>query len=471
MRILLTAALASLLAALIPNSGFAADDADLRPYLRVDLEKVTIRRAPKGRYAMYGGLTLLPEGEIFCVYKVGSRDPETGSPWTVRDETIVWTVSSDRGRAWPGTENLIYRNPQTRQENCCGTGYLAEDGTIRHPFYILNPDYEERAQPQNYSHVHLAETPDRGKSWSIRKIDVPLALAASFGGIRQLDDNTLLWCVYGAAEPNTFRHQSAVLRSTDDGRSWSDYTIIGDSADPDGGPARLNETGLAQLPSGTLVSVSRTQYGGFPLYQGVSRDRGHTWTVRRNGLTGLCPALCATRSGPPEGTLVLVYHDRWGAHESKGGVYIACSTDEGRTWGEPMWISAGAYPCAIEVEPGRMFASYYRGCAELQGALFHVPFPSGLRAVARSEPSGVELRWDSYAGKKAGAYLYRIYRSAEPDFSPAPATQIAEVRGENTFVDRRADADRVWYYRVVVYEGDRPVGRSWAASSLAVSAE
>ena len=76
----------------------ATADTMMRPYIKADMEHVVIRKAPKGRYAMYCGVTKLPDGEIFCVFKVGSRDPKTGSPWTVRDETMVWTKSKDGGR-------------------------------------------------------------------------------------------------------------------------------------------------------------------------------------------------------------------------------------------------------------------------------------------------------------------------------------------------------------------------------------
>ena len=78
---------------------------------------------------------------------------------------------------------------------------------------------------------------------------------------------------------------------------------------------------------------------------------------------------------------MLVYHDRWGKHASKGGVYIAFSYDGGSTWGEPVWISGGAYPCAIELEPGVIFCSYYQSSVLLRGTIFKVPFPTGVRGA------------------------------------------------------------------------------------------
>jgi hypothetical protein len=49
----------------------AGEGMDMEAYLQHDMTHVVIRQAPKGRYAMYGGLTKLPDVEIFCVYKVG----------------------------------------------------------------------------------------------------------------------------------------------------------------------------------------------------------------------------------------------------------------------------------------------------------------------------------------------------------------------------------------------------------------
>ena len=432
---------------------------------RADMEHVVVRQAPSGRYAMYGGLTKLPDGEIFCVYKVGSLDPNTGSPWTVRDETIVWTKSQDQGHTWPQIENIIYADPCTRQENCCGTGYLAEDGRLIHPFYILNPDYTESSDPNNWSYVHLAETTDSGQTWQIPLLDLPLHIAASFGGIITLQDGTLLLNVYGAAEQGTFRHQAAILRSVDDANTWTDYTIIGATADPDGGPARLNETDIVQTSSGRLLSMSRTQYGGPALYRGFSSDGGWSWSVEDSGLHGLCPALEYTTQvgGPPEGIVAIVYHDRWGEHTDKGGIYIAFSCDEGQSWGEQTRISGGAYPCVIETEPGLMFCTYYRSSTVLRGTFFTVPFPTGLRATTTASNS-IRLEWDLYNGQKASDYSYHIYRSIYRGVELIDENRIGIVSETSSFNDEVLEPDTAYFYRVVARDGESQVGMSWLAT-------
>ena len=442
------------------------EEIGMEPYLEQDMKHVVIRKAPEGRYAMYGGLTKLPDGDIFCVYKVGSLDKKTGSPWTVRDETIVWSRSTNRGMTWPGTENLIYKDGKTRQECCCGKGYLAKNGTFMHPFYILNSDYEEEAKENNWSKVHLAVSPDQGKTWQIQRLDVPLSIAASFGGIVRLRDGTLLLNVYGAAERGSFRHQAALLRSKDDGETWSDYAIIGKDGDPDDkGPAKLNETDVVELPNGRLLSMSRTQYHNYPLYRGFSGDKGRMWAVGPSGLTGLCPSLCCTTAGPPEGTVALVYHDRWGKHATKGGVHVAFSYDGGATWGESSWISDGAYPCAIEMQPGVVFCSYYQSSVLLRGTIFRVPFPSGLRACGGAQRT--KLEWDVYSGAKAKEYAYRVYRCENADVEIASRNLLGASKEPGRYNDGHGEAGRVYFYRVAAYEGERQVGVSWVVAARA----
>ncbi len=209
--------------------------------------------------------------------------------------------------------------------------------------------------------------------------------------------------------------------------------------------------------------MSRTQYADFPLYRSVSGDGGKTWTTGPSGLTGLCPALCRTAAGPPEGVVAVAYHDRWGRHKDKGGVYVAFSHDHGATWGEPMWISGGAYPCMIEMEPGRVFCSYYQSSVRLCGSFLRIPFPTGLRA--RADEGGIRLEWDSYTGIKAKDYAYRIYRSAQPGDDMKAEDLVGTVKEANSYFDAGADSDKACYYRVAAFEGETRVNVSWATAA------
>ena len=141
--------------------------------------------------------------------------------------------------------------------------------------------------------------------------------------------------------------------------------------------------------------------------------------------------------GPAEGTLVLAYHDRWAGTPS-GGVYLACSYDGGTTWGEPMWISGGAYPCIIALDDGSLLCSYYQTNSLLRATVFKVPFPSGL--VTENSPAGLLVKWDTYSGEKAGVYRYRVYRAEEAPVQAGPDGLLGKWAGR--FVDETAEPVR-----------------------------
>jgi hypothetical protein len=97
-------------------------------------------------------------------------------------------------------------------------------------------------------------------------------------------------------------------------------------------------------------------------------------------MSGLCPSIWYTKAGPPSGTIVLAYHDRWGEHSDRGGVYLSFSHDKGETWATPIFIDSGAYPCLYELDKnsGKFLCGYYRSSSLLKGAFFSIPF-SGKR--------------------------------------------------------------------------------------------
>ena len=354
-----------------------------------------------------------------------------------------------------------------RSDNPRAKGYLAKDGRLVCPFQIAHPNFDDGVDgPNEWAHVHLAITRNGGKTWEIPKLDPPLAIASPCGGIVKLKDGTLLLALWGTAKLEEGLHKlyAGVLRSVDDGKTWSDYTIIGEHASSDGGPARIDETSIVELPSGKLLSMSRPT-----MLKGVSLDKGRTWkvgpsTLTRKGTSGLCPSMCYSEAGPPEGIVVLTYHDRWGEHANKGGMYIAFSYDEGQSWGEPMWFSGGAYPCVIETEPGQMFCTYYRSPALLKGVFFGVPFPTGLLTQSAGSNS-LKLKWDLYKGKKAKDYSYHIYRATDSDVKLTEENRIGIVKQANSFNDKSLKQDKVYYYRVVARDGKNQVGVSWLAAS------
>lgn len=130
----------------------------------------------------------------------------------------------------------------------------------------------------------------------------------------------------------------AMVRSADEGRTWSAPAVLFDGPDDDRDPH------VAQMRDGTIVCSFfpyRQPAGQKPDYETCiveSRDGGRTW--------GTEPRLLARRwacSAPvremPDGTRLLgVYHEE--GDTAYGGVLR--STDGGRTWSDPIPIGKGS---------------------------------------------------------------------------------------------------------------------------------
>ena len=164
---------------------------------------------------------------------------------------------------------------------------------------------------------------------------------------------------------------------------------------------------------------------------------------------------------------MLAYHDRWGEHSDKGGVYFSFSYDEGETWGYPTFIDSGAYPCLCKLsdESNEFLCTYYRSLSLLKGVFFSIPFPTGIRAMADS--SSITVEWDHYRGKDAEAYEYHVYRSEKPDFALTQDTLVFSQRNIYSYHDKSVETGRTYYYRVGVYLDGEIAGRSWQVSAMA----
>lgn len=364
---------------------------------------VTIYKAKRGRSAMYAQLTPLRDGTLLCVFRDSQIDTGThgkkGSPWTVPGSRIVCIRSADGGRTWSKDPVFIYSDPaNSAYTSQCGHGYQAPDGTILAPFYVVTMTGE--GQPL---HIHwnlIAASRDNGNTWSVRRLpSAPFLTNPHYGGIHALPDGRL-WRVersrgYGITWDEAQRGERSwldvrpcvrIMQSADHGTTWHHRAYVGYD------PTRPKQTshfpkafdedepGLIRLPTGRILLIARPTF-----YQALSDDDGKTWrigpsTLTRKGATsGLCPAFLHTTAGPPGGTLVLAYHDRWGEHERRGGVYICFSHDQGTTWTKPVFLDGGAYPCLYERQlgSGRILCAYYRSSRELKGVFFTIPARRG----------------------------------------------------------------------------------------------
>jgi hypothetical protein len=147
------------------------------------------------------------------------------------------------------------------------------------------------------------------------------------------------------------KYRTLLAESQDRGASWSlTATIAADSAV---GSEGFCEPALARLAGGELVCIMRTGRSHDPMHVARSQDGGRTWTKPAStGLVGVDPRLLVLR----DGLLACAY----GVKEHDGNRRerrLMLSHDGGRTWGRNTLIYAGyggSYPDAVELEPGKL---------------------------------------------------------------------------------------------------------------------
>lgn len=125
-----------------------------------------------------------------------------------------------------------------------------------------------------------------------------------------------------------------MVRSWDEGHTWSQPTVIYDSPDDDRDPH------IAQLSDGTLVctffTYRQTAAGvEFNTKAVFSHDSGHTWSRRAITIARRFAVSAPVRESAPGRCLLGVYT------EGAGGTYaaITISSDGGKRWQEPIPLS------------------------------------------------------------------------------------------------------------------------------------
>ena len=317
-----------------------------------------------------GDLIRFPDGELLMPYSVQG---EGGTPkW--QDEHArpahYSARSRDGGRTWsangPGIDGRLWLTPAGR--------------LIR----LLRDD----------SGYCIAESPDRGRSWSD---PVPAGLPTSLPHLRSLgfatffnlaDGGMLLFGAGGhetSAEPQSIwtwgscHCQAFACRSDDDGRTWSEPVNVDTPGfDPDGKPLEgsldLTEQSPMQLSDGRVLVLFRPVYSPW-MWEVWSDDSGRTWgPCVRGPFPGYAtPNVVRTASG----ALLVAHRMPW--------LTVHCSLDDGRTWqGTTIDSGTWAMGAMCEVEPDVVLYVYMVSYESLMRGQYLRVTPSGLEPMHAS---------------------------------------------------------------------------------------
>jgi hypothetical protein len=178
----------------------------------------------------------------------------------------------------------------------------------------------------------------------------------TFGSIVKALNGDLLSTMHARLERDHKYYRNMLLRSSDGGKSWKQYSTISSVESdekpwPGMGEEGPDETGIVRLADNRLYAIFRTGESGY-LGQAWSSDDGKTWSrAESTPFKGVAPRIMRLSNG----VLACTYG-------RPGPVTIMFSLDgTGRKWTNITPIFTGMstrYTDLIEVEPGKVLVVY-----------------------------------------------------------------------------------------------------------------
>lgn len=292
-------------------------------------------------------LTLLPDGTIIATI----FNQPTHGRW--EGQADCW-ASEDRGATWAYRGAPAPHKPTENRMNVGGG--LAANGDL----IIMCSGWNDRpprgaAGAKSFADCKVlpslvSRSSDSGRTWDIQEGLIPQAhdsdqFLVPFGNFTVADDGALCLGFYS-------KWNAYVMRSHDDGRTWTDLTLI------DGG--KHCECHVLHVGGGKWLGVSRMrERGGFSNVLVRSDDDGRTW--RHDQPMTLPRTSAAHVMKMRDGRLVFSFGDRsW----NRMGTDVRFSDDGGDSWGPPYRLNHlptedCGYPSTVELDDGTMVTAYY----------------------------------------------------------------------------------------------------------------
>jgi len=265
------------------------------------------------------------------------------------NQVILGSYSSDQGDTWSSAtvfQDFPHESdfdPAFIADGKRTWFFFSSGRWIRWPFL---KDQEHKVGLPSFS-LYSRYSDDGGNTWS-RPESVEKQLFCRSNGIR-LSSGELLLPVYRTVNNED---RSAVLRSTDRGKTWS---VSGDIHTP----ADADEPSIAELKSGDVLMILRT-HDGF-LWRTVSQDKGKTWAAPQK-TSMVAPSSSHNIFRLQDGRLLLANNE---SPERRTPLTLRASGDNGANWSGPLtlaeaaistdgavWDSQVSYPSVAELGDG-----------------------------------------------------------------------------------------------------------------------
>ena len=307
-------------------------------------------------------LTLMPDGSINTTI--------FGKPSHGQMEGAAECWNSADGESWTKRGVPAPNDPHTNRMNVAAG--LAKNGDL----LVLCSGWTDEKQPQRPKQpvfrddilsIWVCRSSDGGKTWTqIKDFPAPDAGWSNyvpFGDIKIGEDGALHVSCYGGefVDPSqstkTKGYRSWHFRSDDDGKTWKRTAIIGKTS---------NETTILHLGGKRWLAAAREV--AMDIF--LSEDDGNTWgePLRVTGKNEINGHLLRLK----DGRLLLAHGSRVKGKApapNQFGVLARFSTDEGKTWGEPIRIAHSlesdcGYPSTVQRADGKLVTAWYSKASE-----------------------------------------------------------------------------------------------------------
>ena len=277
-------------------------------------------------------------GELLLLFTSADSEQEHG--------VLSLSVSRDKGRTW--SEAHVIHRGRSGTPKALGTLTRLWTGKLVAPFVEAGV-------------VRLLVSEDNGQTWQVSDpIDTaPLQEGIPYSRIVSTPAG-LLMPIYGKLNVGgTTAPCSGVLRSTDAGKTWGEFTEI--ACDRESGEVQFGPTAVYAAPDRQLVAMISAD-NRF-LYRSLSNDSGRTWSKPQQRLMACNPTLVAVGS-----TLACVNRGTAGPndkHPSMEGVFRVQFSDTGfDSWRCDRMLDQdlkGEWGSAIGLDNDRLLLVHDRG--------------------------------------------------------------------------------------------------------------